>query len=251
MASVESAPQPTARQRAAHRADPEGAEQQSVGQRPPRHEVARDQRHQGRDGRSARPEHRPAQQNGPEARRHRDVAQPVGHRERDALAGQGARARLGPPAPKHRDEGQVAPGVGREGAGRAGGRHDRAADRGPHRARCVEAHQVQRDRPRQGRTRDHVPHRRLPGGVVEGGAAADREGEAQQQPRRQHPSPGAGREPGQDGEHKDLRAQHDDAPVEVVRHRPREQRQHHDRQHGGGLHQSHLLLRARQLRHQP
>ncbi len=50
----------------------------------------------------------------------------------------------------------------------------------------VEADAVQRDRGRQRRPRHHVADRCLPGRLVERRAAADQEGEGQQQPRRHH-----------------------------------------------------------------
>ncbi len=231
------AAQPAAQERAADRADAVGAEQDAVEQRAALDDVARHQRQQRqrRDRRDAEDE--AAQQHLLDVGRHGDVAQPRRDGEAERLARQRRGRRLRLPAKQHDDQRDVADGVGREGRRRAGRRDDRAADRRADAARQVEAHRVQRHRRRHVRARHHVADGRLPGRVVERRAAADQEGEGEEQPGRHDVGIGGKRQRHRDDEHEALRDQHDRAAVEIVGKRSRHQREQHDRQGGRGLHQ--------------
>src|SRR3546814_19518467 len=87
---------------------------------------------------------------------------------------------------KHADQPEIGQNVEREGGGGAERGDDHPAYRRADAAREVEPHRIERDRARQILARHHLADRALPGGAVEGVAAADQEGEDEKQPRRQH-----------------------------------------------------------------
>ena len=82
-------------------------------------------------------------------------------------------------------------------------------------------------------------------GAFQRGAATDHESEDQKKPRRQHAQRSAYRQRNRDDEHRALRRQHQPAAVDIVGQRSREQRQQHDRQCIGGLHERDVDRRAR------
>ena len=88
-----------------------------------------------------------------------------------------------PPRQDH-DQSEIADCIHRKGREGTDRRDDEATERRADAAGDVEAHAVEGDRSRQVGARYHLAHQRLPGGSVEGGAAADQEGEGKQEPGR-------------------------------------------------------------------
>ncbi|MCY1292764.1 hypothetical protein D9M70_420040 [compost metagenome] len=209
-------PQSRAEQRPADRAETEGAEHQAVGERPALNEVASDERQECEDRACRKTEEKTAQQNLADVGRHRDIAQARGYGAAERLARQGVRRHLPPPAHQRKEDREIAERIGEEGGGSPRRGDDRAADRRADAAGDVEAHAVERDCRRQVVARDHVADRGLPGWVVERCAAADEEGEEQEQPGRDQSDIGADGQKRRDGEHETLRHQHDPPPIEII-----------------------------------
>ncbi len=247
----EKPPHPRTHQGARDRADAERSEKKAVGQRASMHEIARYQRHQGGHGDRRETEGEAAQEDGPDRGRHRHISNSGAHRVAQRFRWESAWGTDRSPAEQDRDQRQIADGVDRECRGGSRRCDDRATDGRSETSGDIEPHAVERNRRREIGTRHHLADGGLPGRTVQCRAATDQEGECQQRKGRDEVEIRRCSQPDRDHEQEKLGRQHDFAPVVIIGDRTGCEREHHDGQRRGGLHQSDHIGRIGDRRHHP